>query len=942
MKNLIALTLLLGGSTLLCAQKPAKTPATYKPVKSEMYRKGWIDFNKNGVKDVYEDPSAPLEARIENLLQQMTLDEKTCQMVTLYGYKRVLKDDLPTPEWKELLWKDGIGAIDEHLNGFQQWGLPPSDNAYVWPASRHAWALNEVQRFFVEDTRLGIPVDFTNEGIRGVESYRATNFPTQLGLGHTWNRELIRQVGLITGREARMLGYTNVYAPILDVGRDQRWGRYEEVYGESPYLVAELGIEMVRGLQHNHQVAATGKHFAAYSNNKGAREGMARVDPQMSPREVENIHIYPFKRVIREAGMLGVMSSYNDYDGIPVQGSYYWLTTRLRGEMGFRGYVVSDSDAVEYLYTKHGTAKDMKEAVRQSVEAGLNVRCTFRSPDSFVLPLRELVKEGGLSEEVINDRVRDILRVKFLIGLFDAPYQTDLAGADREVEKEENEAIALQASHESVVLLKNADELLPLDINSTKKIAVCGPNANEEGYALTHYGPLAVEVTTVLEGIQEKTKSKAEVLYTKGCDLVDAHWPESEIIDYPLTDDEQAEIDKAVENARQADVAVVVLGGEQRTCGENKSRTSLDLPGRQLQLLQAIQATGKPVVLILINGRPLSINWADKFVPAILEAWYPGSKGGTALADILFGDYNPGGKLTVTFPKTVGQIPFNFPCKPSSQIDGGKNPGPTGNMSRINGALYPFGYGLSYTTFEYSDLDITPRVITPNESATVRLKVTNTGKRAGDEVVQLYIRDVLSSITTYEKNLAGFQRIHLEPGEAQELSFTIDRKHLELLDADMKWVVEPGDFVLMAGASSKDIRLNGTLTVEDYQTRAKAIEAQKPAKRVSASTNPEDAENVLDEKINTAWQGNKGDYITFALKNGAKVDKVAIAFTRDNNLPATFEIQLSGGGGQFLTVYSGTVSEYGKLISYPFKGTTASDLRIVLNDDRVSIAEVKF
>lgn len=942
MKNLIALTLLLGGSTLLCAQKPAKTPATYKPVKSEMYRKGWIDFNKNGVKDVYEDPSAPLEARIENLLQQMTLDEKTCQMVTLYGYKRVLKDDLPTPEWKELLWKDGIGAIDEHLNGFQQWGLPPSDNAYVWPASRHAWALNEVQRFFVEDTRLGIPVDFTNEGIRGVESYRATNFPTQLGLGHTWNRELIRQVGLITGREARMLGYTNVYAPILDVGRDQRWGRYEEVYGESPYLVAELGIEMVRGLQHNHQVAATGKHFAAYSNNKGAREGMARVDPQMSPREVENIHIYPFKRVIREAGMLGVMSSYNDYDGIPVQGSYYWLTTRLRGEMGFRGYVVSDSDAVEYLYTKHGTAKDMKEAVRQSVEAGLNVRCTFRSPDSFVLPLRELVKEGGLSEEVINDRVRDILRVKFLIGLFDAPYQTDLAGADREVEKEENEAIALQASHESVVLLKNADELLPLDINSTKKIAVCGPNANEEGYALTHYGPLAVEVTTVLEGIQEKTKSKAEVLYTKGCDLVDAHWPESEIIDYPLTDDEQAEIDKAVENARQADVAVVVLGGGQRTCGENKSRTSLDLPGRQLQLLQAIQATGKPVVLILINGRPLSINWADKFVPAILEAWYPGSKGGMALADILFGDYNPGGKLTVTFPKTVGQIPFNFPCKPSSQIDGGKNLGPTGNMSRINGALYPFGYGLSYTTFEYSDLDITPRVITPNESATVRLKVTNTGKRAGDEVVQLYIRDVLSSITTYEKNLAGFQRIHLEPGEAQELSFTIDRKHLELLDADMKWVVEPGDFVLMAGASSEDIRLNGTLTVEDYQTRAKAIEAQKPAKRVSASTNPEDAENVLDEKINTAWQGNKGDYITFALKNGAKVDKVAIAFTRDNNLPATFEIQLSGGGGQFLTVYSGTVSEYGKLISYPFKGTTASDLRIVLNDDRVSIAEVKF
>ena len=940
MKKLIVATLLLGSGTLLSAQKTAKIPAYYKPAKSEMYHKDWIDFNKNGIKDIYEDPAATLDARIENLLQQMTLEEKTCQMVTLYGYKRVLKDALPTPEWKQMLWKDGIGAIDEHLNGFQQWGLPPSDNENVWPASRHAWALNEIQRFFVEDTRLGIPVDFTNEGIRGVESYKATNFPTQLGLGHTWNRELIRQVGLITGREARMLGYTNVYAPILDVGRDQRWGRYEEVYGESPYLVAELGIEMVRGLQHNHQVAATAKHFAAYSNNKGAREGMARVDPQMPPREVENIHIYPFKRVIREAGLLGVMSSYNDYDGIPIQGSYYWLTTRLRKEMGFRGYVVSDSDAVEYLYTKHNTAKDMKEAVRQSVEAGLNVRCTFRSPDSFVLPLRELVKEGGLSEEVINDRVRDILRVKFLIGLFDAPYQTDLAGADDEVEKEANEAVALQASRESIVLLKNTDNTLPLNIDKIKKIAVCGPNADEEGYALTHYGPLAVEVTTVLEGIREKAQGKAEVLYTKGCDLVDAHWPESEIMEYPLTPDEQAEIDRAAANARQADVAVVVLGGGQRTCGENKSRTSLELPGHQLKLLQAVQATGKPVILILINGRPLSVNWADKCVPAILEAWYPGSKGGTAVADILFGDYNPGGKLTVTFPKTVGQIPFNFPYKPASQIDGGKNPGPDGNMSRINGALYPFGYGLSYTTFEYSNLEITPKVITPNQKATVRLKVTNTGKRAGDEVVQLYTRDILSSVTTYEKNLAGFERIHLKPGESKEIVFTLDRKHLELLNADMKWTVEPGEFAIMAGASSEDIRLNGILTVEDYQARLQALESQNPVSPVTASTDMGNAPNVLDKQKNTVWQGNKGDYITFALKNGSKINEVAIAFKRDNGLPAEFEIQLSGGGGQFLTVYSGTVSQYGELISYPFKGTTASDLRILLNDDRVGIAEV--
>ena len=937
MKLLITLSLLAFGGTFVSAQK---IPSVYKPVKKEIYHKGWIDFNKNGVKDVYEDPSAQLDSRIEDLLNQMTMEEKTCQMVTLYGYKRVLKDDLPTPEWKTSLWKDGIGAIDEHLNGFQQWGLPPSDNPNVWPASRHAWALNEVQRFFVEETRLGIPVDFTNEGIRGVESYRATNFPTQLGIGHTWNRNLVRRIGEITGYEARMLGYTNVYAPILDVGRDQRWGRYEEVYGESPYLVAELGIEMVKGMQKDYQVAATAKHFVAYSNNKGAREGMARVDPQMSPREVEMVHVYPFKRVIQETGLLGVMSSYNDYDGIPVQGSYYWLTERLRGEMGFRGYVVSDSDAVEYLYTKHGTAKDMKEAVCQSVEAGLNVRCTFRSPESFVEPLRELVKEGGISEETINSRVRDILRVKFLIGLFDSPYQMQLAEADKVVENPEHEAVALQASRESIVLLKNDNKTLPLDIDKVKTISVCGPNADEEGYALTHYGPLAVDVTTVLEGIKEKVAGKAEVLYTKGCDLVDANWPESEIIDYPLTSDEKKGIDIAVENALKSDVAVVVLGGGQRTCGENKSRTSLELPGRQLQLLQAVQTTGKPVILVLINGRPLSVNWADKFVPAILEAWYPGSKGGIAIADVLFGDYNPGGKLTVTFPKTVGQIPFNFPAKPASQVDGGKNPGPDGNMSRVNGALYPFGYGLSYTTFEYSDIQISPKVITPNETATVTLKVTNTGDMAGDEVVQLYTRDVLSSVTTYEKNLAGFERVHLQPGETKEVKFTIDRKHLELLDADMKWVVEPGEFVVIAGSSSEDIRQTTVLNVEDYHTRNARLEAEKPEKPVSASTNPEDVMKVLDGDNTTYWQGNKGDYLTFALKGNPKVDEVSITFVRENNLPSTFEIQLSGGGGQFLTVYSGTVTEYGKPITYTFKGTTASDLRILLSDDRVGVAEV--
>ena len=915
-------------------------PKKYVPSGKNIYHKEWIDFNKNGKKDVYEDPEAPIDARIEDLLSQMTLEEKTCQMVTLYGYQRVLKDSLPTPEWKNRLWKDGMGAIDEHLNAFRGWGVPPMQNELVWPASNHAWALNEVQRFFVEDTRLGIPVDFTNEGIRGVENYIATNFPTQLALGHSWNRDLINKVGYITGREARLLGYTNVYTPILDVGRDQRWGRYEEVYGESPYLVAELGIAMAKGVQKDMQVAATSKHFIAYSNNKGGREGMARVDPQMSPRELENVHAYTFTRVIREAGLLGVMSSYNDYDGFPIQSSHYWLTERLRGTMGFRGYVVSDSDAVEYLYSKHKTAKDMKEAVRQSVEAGLNVRCTFRSPESYVLPLRELVKEGGLSMETIDSRVRDILRVKFLVGLFDRPYQTDLAAADKEVNSKENQAIALQASREGLVLLKNEGGLLPLDKSKLKRIAVCGPNADEASFALTHYGPVAGEVVTVLNGIRKAVDSGTEVVYAKGCDLVDAHWPESEIMPYPLDDAEKAMIAEAVEAAKNSDVAVVVLGGGIRTCGENKSRTSLDLPGHQQQLLEAVMQTGKPVVLVLINGRPLSVNWADKYVPSILEAWYPGAHGGTAIAEVLFGDYNPGGKLTVTFPKTVGQIPFNFPYKPASQIDGGRTAGPKGNQSRVNGPLYPFGYGLSYTTFQYSDIKLSSSVITDQQPLTVTCKVKNTGKRAGDEVVQLYTRDLVSSVTTYEKNLRGFERVHLEPGEEKEVTFVLVPRDFQLLNKDNHWVIEPGMFNIMIGASSEDIRLKKTLEIVAYgQTSSHEETIENRSRFISASKNAWNVPNVIDGDISTSWTGTKGEYISFELDGKKMIDRIGIVW-KDASNGAKYEIQLSNGGGQFLPIQNGTVKA-NQAETVTFTPSGASDIRIVIKEGKAQVAEIK-
>ncbi len=814
-------------------------PAGEKVAKFElganpMYRDGWIDFNKNGVKDVYEDPAADIEARIDDLLSQMTLEEKTCQMVTLYGYGRVLQDDLPTAEWKSMLWKDGIGTIDEQLNAVI---AHRKYNPNFWPASRHAWAMNTVQRFFVEDTRLGIPADFTNEGIRGVEAVNATNFPTQLGLGHTWDKELIHRIGYITGREARLLGYTNVNAPIMDVARDQRWGRFEESYGESPYLVGELAVNMTQGMQTNYQIASTGKHFIGYSNNKGGREGQSRVDPQTSRHEIENIHVYPWREVISRGGMLGAMASYNDIDSEPVESSHYWLYERLRNDFGFKGYVISDSDAVEYLHTKHHTTNDMKESVRASVLAGLNVRCTFRTPDSYVLPLRELVEEGSLPMEVIDERVRDVLREKFLVGLFDDPYQRDFAAADAEVNSAENNEVALRASLESLVLLKNADsqsatgsdgKALPLNLDNIKKVAVVGPNADETAYAGKRYGAYTEGVVSVYAGLKDRLDGIADVEYAKGCEIVDSTWPLSEVFPVEMNEDEKTQMAEAVDLVKESDVAVVVVGGSDRTCGEDRSRTSLDLPGFQEDLLKAVKATGKPMIVVLINGRPLSINWADRYADAIIEAWYPGLHGGTAVARVICGDYNPGGKLTATFPRTVGQIPFNFPVKPNAQVQEGTRSGLNGDQARINTPLYDFGYGLSYTTFEYSDLKLSSSEILPDGKVEVSFNVTNTGNREGDEVVQLYVCDLVTSITYYEKVLRGFERVSLKPGETKSVTFILDAYHdLSLLDRDFVRVVEPGEFEIIVGASSTDARLKEILTVlsPDGQAVHKPTEA---------------------------------------------------------------------------------------------------------------------
>lgn len=797
--------------SLLMVLPVIAVPFFLQAQQASIYHEGWIDFNKNGKKDIYEDPKQPIEARINDLISQMNTDEKTCQMVTLYGFGRVLKDELPTPQWKQSLWKDGIANIDEHLNS-----LPYNKKAvtqYSFPQSKHANAINTVQRWFVEETRLGIPVDFTNEGIHGLNHDRATLLPAPIAIGSTWNKQLVYHAGIVVGREAAATGYTNVYAPILDLARDPRWGRVVECYGEDPFHIAELGKQMALGIQHQ-GVASTVKHFAAYSMPKGGRDGDARTDPHIAPRELHQLHLYPFRRVVQEAHILGVMSSYNDYDGVPVSGSRYFLTELLRQQYGFNGYVVSDSRAVEFLYKKHMVAGNYKEAIRQVVEAGLDVRTDFTKPEDYVMPLRELINEGSLSIKTINERVAAVLRVKFRLGLFDHPFVANPAAADTLVYNEDAKAMQEQLSREVLVLLKNDNNTLPLDPAKTKSILVTGPLAAETNHSISRYGPSNVHVISVLEGLQQYAGQRIKVQYTRGCAITDPNWPESEILPTPITKAEQSGIDSAIALAKRSDAIVVVLGEDEKMVGESKTRTGLDLPARQLQLLQAMQATGKPVILVLINGRPLTINWAQKYTPAILEAWFPGATGGRAIAETLFGDYNPGGKLAVTFPKTTGQIELNFPYKPGSHA-GQPGDGPNGyGKTAVNGPLYPFGHGLSYTSFTYSNLTVTPDSLRAQASLTVTVAVTNSGKRKGDEVVQLYLKDRISSVTQYETQLRGFERIHLQPRETKTVRFQLNPDDLALLDKDMNWTVEPGEFEVQIGSSSTDIRLKKTFIVK--------------------------------------------------------------------------------------------------------------------------------
>ena len=761
-----------------------------------IYHKGWIDFNKNGKMDLYENPKAPLEDRVQDLLSQMTLEEKTCQMATLYGSGRVLKDALPQNNWKTEVWKDGIGNIDEEHNG-----LGAFKSEYSFPYAKHVNAKHTIQRWFVEKTRLGIPVDFTNEGIRGLCQDRATYFPAQCGQGATWNKKLIARIGEVEAKEAVALGYTNIYSPILDIAQDPRWGRCVETYGEDPYLVGELGKQMITSLQ-KYNLVATPKHFAVYSIPIGGRDGKTRTDPHVAPREMRTLYIEPFRMAFQEAGALGVMSSYNDYDGEPITGSYHFLTEILRQEWGFKGYVVSDSEAVEFISNKHKVADTYEDGIAQAVNAGLNIRTHFTPPADFILPLRKAVDNGKISQETLDKRVAEILRIKFRLGLFDNPYRGNGKQAEQIVHSKEHQAVSLEAARQSLVLLKNETNLLPLS-KSIRSIAVIGPNANEQTQLICRYGPANAPIKTVYQGIKELLPH-TEVIYKKGCDIIDPHFPESEILDFPKTAEEVQLMEEAIRAAKQAEVVVMVLEGNELTVREDRSRTSLNLPGRQEELLKAVCATGKPIILVMLDGRASSINYAAAHIPAILHAWFPGEFCGQAVAEALFGDYNPGGRLAVTFPKSVGQIPFAFPFKPGSDES---------SSTSVYGALYPFGHGLSYTTFTYSDLHISPSHQGVQGDIHVSCKIKNTGKIKGDEVVQLYLRDEISSVTTYTKVLRGFERISLKAGEEQTVHFRLRPQDLGLWDKNMNFRVELGSFKVMLGASSTDIRLHGQFEI---------------------------------------------------------------------------------------------------------------------------------
>jgi len=739
----------------------------------------------------YKNPKLSVDARVADLLKRMTIEEKVAQLTCLWSLRPQVnpQTDFSTdrgdlsPEKAREVMKYGIGQI-----GRQRERKGPREGA--------AFA-NSVQKWLIENTHLGIPAMFHDEILHGHMAQGSTSFPQPISLASSWDPDLISRVFTVAALETRARGSHQVLGPNLDLAREPRWGRTEETYGEDPYLTSRMAVAEIKAIQgpgpniSNEHVIATAKHFAAH----GQPEAGTNVGPSNYSERVLREAFFPsFEAAVKEAGVMSVMPSYNEIDGVPSHANKWLLQKLLREEWGFNGLVVSDYYAIPQMMDLHHLAADKPATAKLAIEAGVDTE--LPDPDAYPT-LLQLVKDGQVSEAMVDRAVARNLRAKFLLGLFENPY-VDVERTVRVTNSPEHRALAAEAARRSITLLKNDNNLLPLNASALQSIAVIGPNAAQ--VHLGGYSDEPLRGISVLQGIKDKVGSRIKVNYAEGCKITKegGNWfADSAQLSDPAEDSKL--IAEAVQVAKGSDVALLVLGSNEDTNKEGWAdnhlgdRDSLDLVGRQNDLVKAVLETGKPTIVLLINSGPLSINYIAENVPAILEGFYLGQETGIGVADVLFGDYNPGGKLTISFPRSVGQLPLYYNRKPTAR---------RGYLFANKEPLFPFGFGLSYTTFSYSNLKVDPARIGVGDQVKVSVTVTNTGKRAGDEIVQLYIRDLVSSVTRPIMELKDFKRISLAAGEAKTVEFVITPDKLSFLDLNMKSVVEPGWFDIMVGTSS--------------------------------------------------------------------------------------------------------------------------------------------
>jgi beta-glucosidase len=747
---------------------------------------------------LYENPAAPVEERVADLIGRMTLEEKVAQLVCIWTDKNQLLDEdgrfVPEKATEEIPL--GVGCVARPSDNFGRGeagvtpGRTPRETVEL---------VNALQRYLVEETRLGIPAMMHEEGLHGFQARGATVFPQAIALAATWDPALVEEVYTVVAREIRAWGARQALTPVVDVARDPRWGRIEETYGEDPHLVAEMGLASVRGFQGRELPLAPDRVFATlkHMTGHGEPESGTNIGPaNISERVLREAFFPPFERAVKEGGALSVMASYNEIDGVPSHANGWLLNDVLRGEWGFDGYVVSDYFAIRELMGRHAVAESLADAAGQALAAGVDVE--LPNPEAFP-ELLELVRSGAVPEEMIDRALARGLRLRFLAGLFQDPY-ADAGHAEAITGNEEAGALALASAEKAMVLLRNEGDLLPLDLAALSRIAVIGPNADET--ILGGYTDAPRRTVSILDGVREYVGDAAEVVFAKGAHITkERNWWGDEV---ELADpgENRRLIAAAAELAATAEVAIVAIGDNEQTSREAWAenhlgdRTSLALVGEQEELVRAVAATGVPTVVVLIHGRPLAVNWIAENVPAILDGWYLGQETGTAVARALFGEINPGGKLPVTIPRSVGQLPMFYNHKPTAH---------RGYLFDTTEPLWPFGFGLSYTSFALENPRLDRAEIGPAETAVLSVDLVNTGERAGDQVVQLYVRDVHSSVTRPVKELKAFERLTLAPGERRTVSFTVGPEQLRFWNREMERVVEPGGFQLMVGTDSADL-----------------------------------------------------------------------------------------------------------------------------------------